>query len=82
MLKKVVIATAAAAVALVGAAGVAYADTGSPRCDAHESTKQNSEHNLIGPNVDVNRITGGVLAGQIDKAPGICPSVGNNNDLG
>ncbi|HEY2204945.1 MAG TPA: hypothetical protein VGH99_10795 [Pseudonocardia sp.] len=82
MFKKVIVVTAAAAAALVAAAGVAYADSGSPRCDAHESTHQTSKHNLLGPNVDVNRITGGVLVGQIDKVPGICPSVGNNNDLG
>jgi hypothetical protein len=81
VLKKVVIAGAVAAVGLFGAAGVAYADEGSPRCDAHEHTQQTSKHDTVGGNADANRITGGFLVGQIDKAPGVCPSGFNNNDV-
>jgi hypothetical protein len=87
MLKKAVLAGAVAALATVGVAGVAYAhdesDGAGNNCSAHESTKQRNDHNeqLVGGNGSVDRINGGVLAGQVDKAPGFCPSVGNGNDF-
>jgi hypothetical protein len=88
MLKKAVLAGAVAALATVGVGGVAYAhdndDAGSGNnCSSKEVTHQSNDHNeqLVGGNISVDRITGGVLAGQIDKVPGVCPSVGNNNDF-
>ena len=85
MLKKAVLAGAVAALATVGVTGVAYAhDSGSGNsCSSKEVTHQSNDHNeqLVGGNASVDRITGGLITGQIDKAPGVCPSIGNGNHL-
>jgi tryptophanase len=87
MLKKTVLAGAVAALATVGAAGVASAHDWSDghgsgnACDSKEVTHQSNDHNkqVFGGNLDVDRISGGLISGQIDKVPGICPSIGNDN---
>lgn len=86
MLKKAIIAGSITAVAMAGLAGAAYAsgsdDSANTHCNAYEHHEQNNKgKQLIGGNVDVNRLSGGVIQGQVDKVPGICPSVGNNNNL-
>lgn len=86
MLKKAIIAGSITAIAMAGLAGAAYAsdsdDAANTHCNSSEVHKQsNKGHQLVGGNVDVNRISGGVIQGQVDKVPGICPSVGNNNNL-
>jgi hypothetical protein len=85
MLKKVALAGAAAALATVAVTGVAYAhdsDSGNS-CSSKEVTHQSNDHDkqLVGGNASVDRITGGFITGQIDKVPGVCPSVGNGNDF-
>jgi hypothetical protein len=86
MLKKAILAGAVAVLTTVGVAGVAYAhdsEGSGNACGSKEVTHQSNDHDkqLVGGNVSVDRITGGVLTGQIDKAPGVCPSVGNGNDF-
>jgi len=72
VLKKVAIAGAATAVALLTVGGVAYADSSAdPNCSSHETTKQKSK-TLIGGNV-IGRDINGFIGGSIDK-PGVCPS--------
>ncbi|WP_156993927.1 hypothetical protein [Pseudonocardia acaciae] len=82
MLMKVVIASAAAVVATLGAVGVAHA-TGaenSPDCSSHEKTKQVNKGTQVIGNTVVKHINGGI-AGSIEK-PGLCPSIGNDNRIG
>jgi hypothetical protein len=78
VLKKVAIAGAASAVALLCLTGVAYADSANPNCSSHETTKQkNKGPQLVGGNVVVQDING-FIGGEIDKGA-ICPSGFNNN---
>jgi hypothetical protein len=81
VLKKVVIAGSAAAVALLAVGGVAYADDNKTNCSSHETTKQKNKGNqLVGGNV-IGRDINGFIGGSIDK-PGFCPSAFNHNKIG
>jgi hypothetical protein len=82
VLKKVVIAGSATAVALLSVGGVAYAhDNNKTNCSSHETTKQKNKGNqLVGGNI-IGRDINGFIGGSIDK-PGFCPSAFNGNKFG
>jgi uncharacterized membrane protein len=87
MLKKALLVGAVAALLTGGVVGIAYAHdedsaNGHNTCAATESTHQENNHarQLLGGNASVDRVMAGVLPGQGDKAPGICPSVNLFND--
>ena len=78
MLKKVAIAGAATALALVGVGGVAYADTAKTNCASHEKVKQhNKGKQLVGGNF-LGRNFNGWIAGTVDKGV-FCPSLFNGS---
>lgn len=88
-MKKIIIVSATAAVAMFGAVGVAYADgshsdqgRGSTNCTSDDNFHQsNKGHQFLGGNLGAQDITGNVLGAQSTRPAGICPSIGNNNHL-
>ena len=87
MLKKMVIVSSVAAVAMLGAAGMAWADdagdgSGSTNCTSDDVQHQsNKGHQLVGGNLSAQDVTTNVLGAQGTRPAGICPSVANNNHL-
>lgn len=88
-MKKIIIVSVTAAVALLGAAGVAYADDahsdqgkGGTNCTSDDNFHQsNKGHQFVGGNLGAQDISGNVLGAQATRPSGICPSVLNNNHL-
>ena len=88
-MKKIIIVSVTAAVAMLGAVGVAYADgthsdqgKGSTNCTSDDNFHQsNKGHQFVGGNLGAQDITGNVLGAQSTRPSGICPSVLNNNHL-
>jgi hypothetical protein len=87
VLKKMVIVSSVAAVAMLGAAGMAWADeagdgSGSTNCTSDDVQHQsNKGHQLVGGNLSAQDVTTNVLGAQGTRPAGICPSVANNNHL-
>ena len=87
MLKKMVIVASVAAVAMLGAAGMAWADdagdgSGSTNCTSDDVQHQsNKGHQLVGGNLAAQDAETNVLGAQATRPAGICPSVANNNHL-
>jgi hypothetical protein len=85
VLKKMIIVSAAAAVALVGTAGIASAHEGGhadAKCTSNDVNHQsNKGHQLLGGNASVQDLEGNVLGAQATRPAGICPSLLNNNHL-
>jgi hypothetical protein len=88
-MKKIIIVSVAAAVAMLGAVGVAYADgpdsgqgRGSTNCTSDDNLHQsNKGHQFIGGNLGAQDLAANVIGLQSTRPAGICPSIGNNNDL-
>ena len=88
-MKKSIIVSATAAVAMFGVVGVAYADGshhhhgkggGNTNCTSNDNFKQsNKGHQFIGGNLGAQDINGNVLGVQSTRPAGVCPSIGNNN---
>jgi hypothetical protein len=87
VLKKMVIVSSVAAVAMLGAAGMAWAEdagdgSGSTNCTSDDIQHQsNKGHQLVGGNLSAQDVTTNVLGAQGTRPAGICPSVANNNHL-
>jgi hypothetical protein len=87
VLKKMIIVTAAASVAMLCGVGIASAHeagdgSGSTNCTSDDKIHQsNKGHQLVGGNLGAQDATTNVLGAQADRPAGICPSVANNNDL-
>lgn len=87
MLKKMVIVSSVAAVAMLGAAGMAWAEdagdgSGSTNCTSDDTQHQsNKGHQFVGGNLSAQDVTTNVLGAQGTRPAGICPSVANNNHL-
>jgi hypothetical protein len=88
-MKKIIIVSVTAAVAMLGAVGVAYADgshhgqgKGSTNCTSDDNLHQsNKGHQFIGGNLGAQDLAANVLGVQSTRPAGICPSIGNNNHL-
>ena len=88
MLKKIVIMSSVATVAMLGAAGMAWAEdagagSGSTNCTSDGTQHQSNEgHQIVGGNLGAQDATSTVLGAQGTPA-GICPSASalNNNHL-
>ena len=85
-MKKIIIVSVTAAVAMLGAVGVAYADggqgKGSTNCTSDDNLHQsNKGHQFIGGNLGAQDLAANVLGIQSTRPAGICPSIGNNNHL-
>jgi hypothetical protein len=90
-MKKIIIVSATAAVAMFGAVGVAYADgshhhhgrgANSTNCTSDDNIHQsNKGHQFVGGNLGAQDVAGNVFGVQSTRPAGICPSIGNNNHL-
>lgn len=85
MLKKMVIVSSVAAVAMLGVGGMAWADDagdGATNCTSDDVQHQsNKGDQVLGGNLSAQDIQGNVLGAQATRPAGICPSVANNNHL-
>lgn len=87
-MKKIIIVSVAAAVAMLGAVGIAYADDtdqgkGGTNCTSNDTTRQaNRGDQVIGGNLSAQDVTTNVLGAQSSRPAGVCPSVLNNNHFG
>ncbi len=82
MLKKLVIAGAVSAAALLGVTGVAFAsdENNNTDCSSVDSTEQSNEGDqLVGGNSSIKDLNG-FIGGSIDQ-PGFCPSAFNENEF-
>jgi hypothetical protein len=86
-MKKIIIVSVTAAVAMLGAVGVAYADgndhgKNGTNCTSNDTIHQsNKGHQFIGGNLGAQDAETNVLGAQLTRPAGICPSIGNNNHL-
>ncbi|HEY1967412.1 MAG TPA: hypothetical protein VGH89_05660 [Pseudonocardia sp.] len=88
MLKKLIIISSAAAVAMLGSTGIASAHehgkgpNGNTNCTSNDTTHQkNKGHQLVGGNLTAQDAETNVLGAQATRPAGICPSLLNNNHL-
>ena len=87
MLKKMIVVSSAATVAMLCGVGIASAHEagdgdGSTNCTANDTIHQsNKGHQLVGGNLGAQDVTTNVLGAQASRPAGICPSVANNNHL-
>jgi hypothetical protein len=87
MLKKMIIVSSAASVAMLCGVGIASAHeagdgTGSTNCTSNDSIHQsNKGHQLVGGNLGAQDAETNVLGAQATRPAGVCPSVANNNHL-
>jgi hypothetical protein len=87
VLKKMIVVSSAATVAMLCGVGIASAHEagdgdGSTNCTSNDSIHQsNKGHQLLGGNLGAQDATTNVLGVQGDRPAGICPSVANNNHL-
>jgi hypothetical protein len=87
MLKKMIIVSSAATIAMLCGVGIASAHeagdgSGSTNCTSDDTIHQsNKGHQLVGGNVGAQDVTTNVLGAQGTRPAGICPSVANNNHL-
>jgi hypothetical protein len=89
VLKKLIIISSAAAVAMLGSTGIASAhdhnhhgNGSGTNCTSNDTTHQsNKGHQLVGGNLTAQDAETNVLGAQASRPAGVCPNLLNNNHL-